>query len=237
MAWPVVALAAELVLLGALSATAGLSDVGWLVGTGVAVAAIYLLASALTRHRIARLGAANRVTLGRTVLSAAVAALVSDHLTGHPAHPVLLTTMAAVSLTLDVVDGPVARRTGQATALGARFDMEADAILMTVLSVNLASLYGWWILGIGALRYAFVAAAIPLPWLTAPLPHRPTRRLVAAITSLALVVVSSELFPGPVAATLLATCLAGLVGSFGRDIVWLAAHRPATGAAQGCPLD
>jgi hypothetical protein len=115
--------------------------------------------------------------------------------------------------------------------------MEADAILMTVLSVHLASLYGWWVVGIGALRYAFVAAAILLPWLAAPLPRRPSRRLVAAITSIVLVVASSRLFPGPVTATLLAICLAGLVGSFGRDIVWLAAHRPGTGEAQRGPLD
>ncbi len=126
-----------------------------------------------------------------------MAALVADHLTGHPAHPVLLTTMAAVALTLDVVDGPVARRTGQATALGARFDMEADAVLMTVLSVHLASLYGWWILGIGALRYVFVAASRPLPWLAGALPRRPSRRLVAAITSIVLVVAQLAAAPRP----------------------------------------
>ena len=39
--------------------------------------------------------------------------------------------MAAI---LDLADGWVARRTGTATAVGARFDMEVDALLILVLS-------------------------------------------------------------------------------------------------------
>ena len=234
--WPVVAVAAELVLLVTLSATIGLTIVGWLVGIAVTLSAIRLLASALARHGIARLGPANQVTLARTLLSAAVAAVVADHLTGGPSHPVLVAAMAGVSLSLDVVDGAVARRSDGVTALGARFDMEADALLLTVLSIHLASSHGWWVVAIAALRYAFVAAARPCPWLAAPLPHRPSRRIVAATSSVILVVASAGLLPVVAVRTSLALALAGLVVSFGRDVVWLAAHRPATGRAQTGPL-
>ncbi len=40
-----------------------------------------------------------------------------------------LVALASAALVLDAVDGQVARRTGTATALGARFDGEVDAFL------------------------------------------------------------------------------------------------------------
>lgn len=235
--WESLAVAAELVLLAVLSATVEVSVVGWLVGTAVAVIAVAVLSSGVVRHGMTRLGPANQITLSRTLLSAGAAAVVAGDLTGHASHPLVVTGLAAVSLSLDVVDGAVARRTGQATPLGARFDMEADAFLLMVLSLHLASVYGWWIGGIAALRYAFVAAALALPWLAAPLPRRPSRRLIAATTGVILVVASSLLLPGAVAVSVLAVALCALVVSFGRDIIWLAAHRSAIGKAQTPPMD
>lgn len=80
----------------------------------------------------------------------------------------VLVPMTAVALALDAVDGWVARRTGTASALGARFDMEVDAFLILVLSVQVTPAVGPWVLAIGGLRYAFVVAGWLLPWMRGP---------------------------------------------------------------------
>ena len=94
---------------------------------------------------------ASWVTLARATLAVGVAALVVDSFT-HDTPVALLVTLAAVALVLDLVDGWVARRTGMATELGARFDGEVDAFLILALSVYVAPACGWWVLAIGAGR-------------------------------------------------------------------------------------
>ena len=81
-----------------------------------------------------RLTAASWVTLARATLAVAVAVLAVDSFT-HGIPVALLVTLAAVALCLDPIDGWLARRTGTATALGARFDGEVDAFLILALSV------------------------------------------------------------------------------------------------------
>ena len=89
-------------------------------------------------------------------------ALVADSFESPP--PVtVLAALTTVALILDAVDGKVARRTGTSTPLGARFDMEVDAFLILVLSVYVAMSLGPWVLLIGVMRYAFVAAARVAP--------------------------------------------------------------------------
>ena len=119
------------------------------------------------------------MTLTRATLVGGVTALVADSF-GRPAPVPPLVALTAVALVLDAVDGWVARRTGTASALGARFDMEVDAFLILVLSVYVAQSVGAWVLAIGAARYAFVAAGWLLPWLRGPLPPRYWRKVVAA---------------------------------------------------------
>jgi uncharacterized membrane protein YphA (DoxX/SURF4 family) len=53
--------------------------------------------------------------------------------------------------------------------------MEVDAFLILVLSVYVSMSLGPWVLLIGGMRYAFVAAARVLPWLNAPLPPSTAR--------------------------------------------------------------
>ena len=86
-----------------------------------------------------------------------MAALVVESVL-RPEPVALLVRLAAVALALDAVDGWVARRTGTVSELGARFDMEADAFLILVLSGFVADSLGGWVLAIGLMRYAFVAA-------------------------------------------------------------------------------
>ena len=223
---PVVGFVAQFVLLAALAAGVGLGPGGWLAGAGFAVVMCLALTHALRRSGRRTLGAANQVTLVRATLVGGVAALVADSVRGHP--PVaVLTILAAVALALDAVDGLVARRTGTTSALGARFDMEVDAFLILVLSVLVAESWGGWVLAIGGLRYAFVAAARIWPWLSAPLPPRFARKTVAALQGIVLVVAAAGVLPRPLAAVAVAAALGLLAWSFARDIAWLHRARPA----------
>jgi len=160
----------QVVLLAALGAGAGLGPVGLIAGAGYAVGLCALLAAAARRAGAAALGPADLVTLARAVLVGGVTALVADGLAGGGTPVAVLVVLASTALVLDAVDGRVARRTGTASELGARFDMETDAVGVLVLSVHVATLLGPWVLAIGAMRYAFVAAGRALPWLRAPLP-------------------------------------------------------------------
>lgn len=217
---PAVGLAAQVVLLAALAEAVGLGAAGWLAGAVYAVLTWLVLTRALRARGVLVLGPANQVTLARATLVGGVAALAADSIRGHPP-VVVLVALATVALVLDAVDGQVARRTGTTSALGARFDMEVDALLILVLSVVVAGSLGAWVLAIGALRYVFVAAAALLPWLRASLPPRFSRKTVAAVQGIVLVAASAGILPRPWTIAVVSLALALLGWSFGRDIVWL----------------
>jgi phosphatidylglycerophosphate synthase len=211
---------AQLILLTLLWAGVGLSPAGWLAGAAYAVAIWAILSAALRRSGTRSLGPADLVTLARAVLVGGVTALVTDGAAAGT-RVLVLVALASVALVLDAVDGHVARRTGTSSPLGARFDMEVDAFLILVLSVYVAMTLGAWVLAIGVMRYAFVAAARVLPWLSSPLPPSFARKTVAALQGVVLVVTGARIIPDPVAAAAVGLALASLVWSFGRDIVWL----------------
>ncbi|WP_369231799.1 CDP-alcohol phosphatidyltransferase family protein [Streptomyces sp. R21] len=211
---------AQLLLLALLGTAIGMGPAGWLTGVAFALATWAVLNRALRRSQPRSFGPANRVTLGRSILVGAVTALVADSFESSP--PVtLFVGLTAVALILDGVDGKVARRTGTSSALGARFDMEVDAFLILVLSIYVSMSLGPWVLAIGLMRYAFVAAARVLPWLNGELPPSMARKTVAAFQGILLLVAASDLLPyaGTVGAVALA--LGSLVWSFGRDVRWL----------------
>ncbi len=213
--------AAQLLLLAALAATVGLGAAGWAAGVAYGAVLCGLLGVALHRSGIDFMGWANLVTFGRAILTGGVTALIAAQLTGVTVPAALLVTIAAVALAMDGVDGQVARRTGTSTSLGARFDMEVDAFLILALSVAAGAEYGWWAVAIGAFRYVFVAASWALPWLTAPLPPKFGRKVVAAQQGVMLAVVVSGVLPVVFAVLALAVALGSLTWSFGRDIGWL----------------
>lgn len=161
------------------------------------------------------------VTGGRLVLVASVASLISQ-----PEVPpvawtaVVVSTIAAL---LDIADGWVARRTGTATAFGARFDMEVDALLVLVLSL-LAWRWdkaGAWVLLSGLLRYGFVAGGWLLPWLRNPLPPSRRRKTVCVVQIVALIVVLGPIITPPLSTFIAAAGLLILGYSFLVDSVWL----------------
>ena len=219
-AGPLVGCAGVLLVLAALAATVGLGGAGWVTGVACGLFVNGALARGLAHHGSADLGPANRVTLTRAVLACGVAALTADSFVGSTPVSVLV-LLTAVALSLDAVDGRVARRTGTVTALGARFDMEIDAFLILVLSVYVAPTVGWWVLAIGLMRYALLVAERLLPWLRRPVPPRHWRKVVAAVQGIVLALVASELLPSVMASLLLVVALALLVESFGRDVWWL----------------
>ncbi|MET8635092.1 CDP-alcohol phosphatidyltransferase family protein [Streptomyces sp. NPDC004680] len=210
----------QVLLLALLGTAIGLGPAGWLTGLAFALATWAVLTRAVLRSRLRSFGPANRVTLGRSILVGGVTALVADSFESSPPVTVFV-GLTAVALILDGVDGKVARRTGTSSALGARFDMEVDAFLILVLSVYVSMSLGPWVLLIGGMRYAFVAAARALPWLNGELPSSMARKTVAALQGIALLVAASGLLPEAANVAVVAVALASLVWSFGRDVLWL----------------
>lgn len=221
---PVVGLLGQVALLAVLAGTTGLGAPALLAALAYALVLAALLTRALRADRpaavgsgpVGGLGPAGWVTLGRAGLVGGVVALAVESFAR--AVPVgVLVGLAAVALLLDAVDGWVARRTGTASAFGARFDMEVDAFLILVLSVHVAGSAGGWVLAIGLMRYGYVAASRVLPWLRIPLPPRYWRKVVAAIQGVTLVTAAAGV---PYASLAVAAALALLTESFGRDVLW-----------------
>ncbi|WP_026280437.1 CDP-alcohol phosphatidyltransferase family protein [Thioalkalivibrio sp. ALE28] len=174
-------------------------------------------------------GPANRVTLLRAALTAPLGGLVLAAPT--PDEPVLalwVIALAGLALVLDGVDGAVARRTDSASAFGARFDMELDAAMILALSILAWQMtaVGPWVILIGLMRYAFVLAARPLPWLAAPLPPSRRRQAVCVLQTVVLLLVLIPGLPAPAAITIALAGLLALGLSFAVDIHWLYRHRP-----------
>jgi phosphatidylglycerophosphate synthase len=222
---------AGIAMLAAVAAGTELEPAGWSAGVVYLVVTTVLLAVGLARRSALRFGAANAVTSLRSVLVGLVTALVVDSFF-RPAVVPLLVATTAVALALDGVDGWVARHTGSESELGARFDMEVDAFLMLVLCVFDARIVGWWVLAIGLMRYAFVAAAWVWPWLGRRLPPRYWRKVVTAFCGIALTFVATGLLPTALAVLCAGAALALLVESFGRDVIWLWVRREAAVTAR-----
>ncbi len=207
-------------LLGIVSAAAGLGVAGWIAGLASGSAAAALLVAARTRSDQPAIHPADWVTLTRAILVAGVAGLVADSFRG-PVPITALIILSIVALVLDAVDGQVARRTGTATPLGARLDGEVDAFLILLLSIAVSRDYGWWVLAIGAARYAFLLAGWLMPWLAAPLPPRFWRKTVAAVEGIVLTAAASGVPGRLVGEIAVVVALLLLVESFGRDVIWL----------------
>jgi phosphatidylglycerophosphate synthase len=218
------AFAAEVLLLGVIGATTGLGVVGWVVGVACGATVNVLLVRGLDREARASVSPAHGVTLVRSMIVGAVAAMVADSW-ARPVQVPLLVGLSALALSLDAVDGWVARRTGTVTPLGARFDMEVDAFLILVLSVFVYRTFGPWVLAIGLARYVYVAAGWLWPWLREVPPERHWRKTVAAIQGVVLTTAAAHLLPTPVVVIALVVALALLAESFGRDVWWLRQRR------------
>ena len=229
---PLTGLIALVVLLGALDALVGLDAPGWLAGATLGVLTNGALWLGLARRGRGP-GPADRVTLARCVLVCAVGALTVDSF-HRPAPVTVLVPVTVVALLLDAVDGRVARRTGTVSWLGARFDMEVDALLILVLSGYVAPAVGWWVMAIGLARYVRALGGWLLPWLAGEAPARHWGKVVAAVQGVVLTAVAADVLPHAVVVGALAGAAVLLAESFGREVGWLWRHR-AVGAPQPAP--
>jgi phosphatidylglycerophosphate synthase len=172
-------------------------------------------------HPFVDYGPANFVTGVRAVLVSVLAAVALVPATG--TLPWGLIVFATVAALLDVADGLLARRSRLASPFGARFDMEIDALLILVLALLAwrSGKAGAWVRTAGALRYVFVAAAGPWPWLGAPLPPSTRRQAVCVIQIVTLIVALAPIAPWPASAVIAAIGLVALIWSFWVDVRWL----------------
>jgi phosphatidylglycerophosphate synthase len=217
---PLIGLLVQVVVLAVLAGTVGLGAAGWAAGLAYGVGLCALLSRGMSRSGVAALSPADRVTLSRAILVGGVTALAADSFT-RSAPVTVMVVLTSVALALDAVDGYTARRTGTTSELGARFDMEIDSVLVLVLCLHVAPAVGGWVLVIGAMRYAFVAASWVLGWMRGSLPPRYWRKVVAAIQGVVLTVAMGDALPRPLTIAVLVVSLALLVESFGRDVAWL----------------
>ncbi len=221
------------------AACAGLMAMIFHLGAGPPVTALILftllggLVAATTPLPGGGIDAGSRVTLARIALVCLVGsaigvspAAIGDDLLW------ALVPIAAVTALLGAADGSIARSTGAVSAFGARLDVETGALFILILSVLLWRLdkAGVWVVAIGAMRYAFLAATFAWPALRGTLPASRRRQAVHLILIAALIVALAPVAPPLAAASLAGAALALLVSSFAIDIVWLTRHgnlRPA----------
>jgi phosphatidylglycerophosphate synthase len=217
------ALAAAAAAAVALATTLGLGAVYVAASLAVAAAgAAAVLRHLPGRHPHARFGPANAVTLARAVPIVLVAGLVVVPTSWAVAAFAALA--GTLSMILDGLDGRLARRHGVESPFGARFDMEADSLLVMALAV-LAWRWdraGAWVLLSGLMRYLFVAAGGLAPWLRRPLPPRWRRQAVCVLQIVVLLAVVAPLLPAAASAPLALAGLLVLAGSFAADVAWLA---------------
>lgn len=205
------------------------TDYAGFVVAAFALKALVVVAS-MGRRRRSPFGAANAVTLLRGAMLALVFGLLATE--PEPELAWFAVVVATAALILDGVDGSLARRGGTASAFGARFDMETDALAVLVLAALVWHFdkAGVFILLSGAMRYAFAAAAGVLPWMARPLPPSRRRKAVCVVQIGALLFCLAPVVPAAVSAKVAAASLIALAASFAADVAWLARAR---GAARG----
>jgi phosphatidylglycerophosphate synthase len=198
--------------------------------------ALYLpLMIALPRllGRSASFGWANRITLVRAAMTCGLAGLLVEPVLFED-RAISVVAVVLLVLALDGVDGWLARRLGETSRIGARFDMETDAALIVVLCVALwlSNLAPLWVMAIGLMRPAFILAGRLLPWLRHELPQSLRRKIICVLQVAVLPVAFLPLLSNELRIGLLGAALLSLIYSFAVDSAWLFRHRHAKGNTQ-----
>lgn len=176
-------------------------------------------------HR--RFGLANAITLARAAATALLLGVAGDAALAGLGLDAglrwLLAWVAAACLASDGLDGWLARRRGSASAFGARFDMETDALLILALAmlVREAGQAGSFVLLSGALRYLFLAASWPLPALRRELPRSLRRKTVCVVQTALLVAALAPALSSAEGGAAAAAGLVLLIYSFAVDVAGL----------------
>ena len=134
-------------------------------------------------HPHDRFGPANVVTLLRGGMAALIGACAFE--IGPTGHALQWTLVGAalLALSLDGVDGFLARRSGLSSRFGERFDMEVDAFLILILCALAftGGQAGIYVFAIGLMRYAFLAWGALDPRLRRPLAPSMRRKTVCVL--------------------------------------------------------
>ncbi|ELZ26998.1 CDP-alcohol phosphatidyltransferase [Halosimplex carlsbadense 2-9-1] len=184
-------------------------------------------------RRYGTLGLANRVTLARGGLVAAVAGFVAveptDAVRWAPA------VCYGANCLLDLVDGALARHRDRTTVLGARLDMAFDTLGFLVAPV-VAVAWGRlpvWYLSLSAARYLYKAGCAVRRRRGLPVGDLPPSRLRRPLAGMQMAFITVALAPVVPAATVAAVAVVVLAPSlavFARDYLVVAGHlgsRPA----------
>ncbi len=197
------------------------------MGLGLWSVILLLTWRGLAWHPHQKFGPANAVTLYRSAGTVLIASLVPVAGLLSVQWLWLITVCAILLLSLDGIDGYLARQTRLASDFGARFDMEIDALLILTISVFLwqSGEIGLWIISLGLMRYAFVLASLWSRPLRGVLFPSFRRKLVCVIQLVALCAILSPLISPPLSSAVGVVALFCLTGSFVRDILWLYEHQ------------
>ena len=187
----------------------------WPLVLGVGLSFPGLIASAVGRWTPSgRFGSANVVTSCRLLLLLLLAAV------SHRLGSFALAMCFLLALLLDVLDGYVARRGGHASAFGASFDMEVDAVFVLLVGylLWLRAGLGLWVLGAGLLRYVYVLTLVLVPPSGIDRVRSRLGRAAFVVTaSCLLLALTVDDFVARGAIATFGTAVAGL--SFGRSFV------------------
>jgi len=156
-----------------------------------------------------RFGVANAITTLRLGLVVALSTLGGLGPSG--------SLLVLCSFALDGLDGSVARRRGEASTFGAKFDMETDALLVLVAGLVLAlrGTLGAFIVVPGLLRYAYASAVAIVPSRS----EEPRSRFGRTAFSVMATSLAVSLWPiEPLSKPLAIVATALIVVSFGRSI-------------------
>ncbi|HZH07707.1 MAG TPA: CDP-alcohol phosphatidyltransferase family protein, partial [Lautropia sp.] len=184
-----------------------------------------------------RFGPANTVTLIRAAMVCLLASLCGERwydirlpiVYGERwnTFELLVAGVAILALTLDGVDGWLARLRGTQSRFGARFDMETDALLVLVLSVLAwqSGRAGAWVMIAGSMRYGFIVLTLLRPWLNRPLPESMRRKTVCVLQLIALIACVAPILPDAWRAAAAVGAVVMVTASFAIDLDWLIRQR------------
>ena len=216
---------------------AGAEATYFLAAMGAGLAVVGNAAASVLSRKPRLTTAADRVTLIRAVLVSCCAAIAVPALFGGIGPSVPVVVLGAAAFLLDAVDGAVARRFACESPAGARLDVQTDAALALVLSCAAVPVVGPWVLAIGLMWYAFVAAGWFRPELKRTLPVKRLRKVIGAYQPCALLLALTPGVPEGISTAAVVLALVALLASFGRDVVELEqGHRKWTGRRSSTEL-
>ena len=165
------------------------------------------------------IGLCNVVTIVRLVITSGLVAALFDPAAG----PWPIFALAVMALSLDGIDGWLARRGGYESAFGAMFDMEVDSAFALLLAFHafLGGSVGVYVIILGLPHYIFLIAQLPMPWLVRDLPPRFSRKVVCVLQISSLILVLLPFVQTPLSDAVVLIAAGTLIWSFWLDVRWL----------------